>query len=93
MPSISITIDGRGRSRTISAGDLNGRLLPALRYRIAAEPEPVVVDPIADKEMLEAWADAIIEDLKISVETYEDTNTKTRCARPTRRSMSDQAHL
>jgi hypothetical protein len=23
--------------------------------------------------MLEAWADAIIEDLKISVETYEDT--------------------
>jgi hypothetical protein len=73
MPSISITIDGRGRSRTISAGDLNGRLLPALRYRIAAEPEPVIVDPIADREMLEAWADAIIEDLKISVDTYEET--------------------
>jgi hypothetical protein len=73
MPSISITIDGRGRTRTISSGDLNGRLLPAMRYLVSAEPEPVVVDPLADKAMLEAWADAILEDLKINVETYEET--------------------
>jgi hypothetical protein len=33
----------------------------------------VVVDPVADNEMLQAWADSIIEDLKISVDTYEDT--------------------
>jgi hypothetical protein len=44
-----------------------------MRYLVSAEPEPVVVDPLADKAMLEAWADAIIEDLKISVDTYEET--------------------
>jgi hypothetical protein len=70
---LRVCIDGRGRSRTISAGDLNGRLLPALRYRTSAEPEPVIVDPVADNEMLQAWADSIIEDLKISVDTYEET--------------------
>jgi hypothetical protein len=44
MPSISITIGGIGRTRTISGGDLANRLMPAMRYLASQEPEPLVVD-------------------------------------------------
>jgi hypothetical protein len=77
MPSISITIDGKGRSRTISSGDLANRLLPAMRYLSGNEPLPLVVDPIADRQMVEAWADEIISSLQASVYAYEDSKRTT----------------
>jgi hypothetical protein len=48
-------------------------LLPALRYLASQEPEPLVVDPVADNLMLQAWADDIISGLQASVYAYEDS--------------------
>jgi hypothetical protein len=73
MPSISITINGIGRTRTISAGDLTNRLMPAMRYLAGDEPLPLVIDPIADRQMLETWADQIIAGLQSNVYAYEDS--------------------
>jgi hypothetical protein len=77
MPSISISIGGNGRTRTISSGDLANRLLPAMRYLAGNEPLPQVVDPIADAQMIEAWADDIISSLQSSVYAYEDSKRTT----------------
>jgi hypothetical protein len=70
VPTISITIGGLGRTRTISAGDLSGRLLPAMRYMAAASPE--IADPENDLKIVQGWADAIIRDLQVTVDTYEE---------------------
>jgi hypothetical protein len=66
MPSITVTIAGMGRTRTISAGDLSTRLMPALRYFNPA------LEEATDQEVLQHWADQIMEDLKTSVANYED---------------------
>jgi hypothetical protein len=77
MPSISITIGGNGRTRTISSGDLANRLMPALRYLAGSEPVPLVIDPIVDRQIIEAWADEIISSLQSSVYAYEDSQRST----------------
>jgi hypothetical protein len=74
MPSISITIGGLGRTREISGGDLNGRLLPALRYLASANPS--VVDPANDLLIIQEWADAIINSLNSAVESYEEFKSR-----------------
>jgi hypothetical protein len=70
MPTISITIGGLGRTRTISAGDLSGRLMPAMRYMAAASPD--IVNAENDLKIIQGWADAIIRDLQVTVDNYEE---------------------
>jgi hypothetical protein len=48
-----------------------------MRYLAGNEPLPLVVDPIADAQMIEAWADDIISSLQSSVYAYEDSKRTT----------------
>jgi hypothetical protein len=81
MPTITVSIGGFGRTKTISAGDLSTRLMPALRYfnpdMIAvthpAGTEEATVTPTIDQgatdaAIIERWADKVIAELLSSVE-------------------------
>jgi hypothetical protein len=53
MPSITVTIAGIGRTKQISAGDLDTRLLPALRYfhpDLSAVTYPAGTEPTVTTE-------------------------------------------
>jgi hypothetical protein len=72
MPTITITITAGGntigRTKTISGPDLTNRFLPAHRAGFPLMPNET---PLTDDQVIQRWADNVLQQLKQRVHDYE----------------------